>query len=227
MARTNTQIARIAQASAGATRLITNLETDTTPEAGTIRDLLPQFRDELLESFDWHFARRRTALALLADVTRTDWLYAYEVPADMLSADRIAKPGDRNPSHEDLIPFRIEAGDGDPAAPEDDPAAAEPASSILLCDQVDAELLYTATVTNPARFSALFASALAWRLAYHLALHVTKKADLAGTAREEFYAAIGRAQVHSRNQGTADDPPPPDFLEGFVPLDTDPLSRFR
>lgn len=222
MARTDTEIARIALASAGATRLPTDLATDKTPEAGTLRDLLPQFRDELLEAFDWPFARRRAVLAALSGVTRTDWLYAYAIPADLLTPDLIARPGDRNPSREDLIPYRIEAGDP-PAGSE----TGEPESQILLTDQVDAELLYTGRCTNPARFSALFVSALAWRLAYHLALHLTKKADLAGTARDEFYAALGRAQVHARGQGVPDDPPPPDFLEGYVPLDSDPLARFR
>jgi hypothetical protein len=224
MAKTDTEIVRLALAAAGASKLPTDLATDKSPEVGVMRDLLPQFRDELLEAFDWHFARRRAVLAPLANVTRSDWAFVYAVPADMLTAISVVLPGVRQPRAEDLIVYRLEAGDPPDAPAEDDPFAGEPDSLILLCDQQDAELIYTGRVTNPTRFSASFTGALSSWLAYHAATYMTKKADLAKLARDAFFDALGRAQVHVRKQATPNADQPPDFLEGYSPV-SDPSDR--
>jgi hypothetical protein len=213
VASTNTELAELARIRAGSTKRITDLESDKSPEADAIRVLLPQFRDELLEGFDWHFARGRAALQVLADVTRTDWGYVYAVPSDMLTARGLVYAGCRQPRPEDLIPYRLEAGDADPNPPEGE--TGEPNETILLTDAESAELIYTRRVTNPARFSALFTAALTWRLALDLATNVTLKADLATTAERQFVYWLGQAQVHAAKQEERDPVQGPEFLDGF------------
>jgi hypothetical protein len=226
--KTEIEIVNLALAAAGATKLLAgDLATAAGAEAGFGRTFYPQRRDELLEDFRWFFSTRRAALALLEGVTRTDWGYVYALPADCRTAQQVVLPGMRNPRPEDSIPFQLEAGDA-PAVPvEDDPLSQEPTATVLLCDLEAAELIYTANVTNPGRFSALFTAALGERLAIDFATHLTKKADLAAAAERRFLSAIGRAQVHSARQSQKDQPGPPDFLEGFQELGgIDPRFRF-
>lgn len=210
--RTNAGIATLALFRAGGTRRIADLETDKGPEAAFFAELLPQQRDELLESFRWPFATRRQVLAELAEVSRTDWAHVYAAPADLLTAHQIVLPGERDPRPEDQIPFRLEAGDpADPAAED-----AEAGALVILTDQPAAELLYTGRVTNPARFSALFAGALTWRMALDAALYFTKKDDLAAVAQRQLDVALRAARVHGANQRKAGPVPIPDFLEGYA-----------
>jgi hypothetical protein len=228
MAKSELEIVNLGLAAAGATKLLSGeLATAQGAEAVFARTFYPQRRDELLEipGSRWPFAIRRVVLAALEGVTRTDWAYVYALPADCRTARQVVLPGMRNPRGEDVIPFALEAGDPDPDAAEDDPFAGEPTSTIVLCDLAAAELLYTANVTNPARFSALFTSALGERLAIDFATHLTKKDDLARSAERRYLAALGQAQVHAAQQGQKDPPPVPDFLEGYDGPERS--SRFR
>ena len=125
------------------------------------------------------------------------------------------QPGQRNPRPEDEVPFALEAGDVDPNAPADSPFGAEPAGMVILCDLPAAELIFTGRCSNPVRWSSLFAGALAWRLAIDSALYLTKKAEMAGKASEQFQRALDQARLHQAIQGKADAPATPDFLEGF------------
>lgn len=230
MAKTELEIINLALVAAGETKQLAGaLETAPGPIGGVARTFYPQRRDELLElpGTRWPFATRRKVLTALDAVTRTDWRFAYALPADCRTARQVVLPGMRNPRPEDAIPFALEAGDPPAGAPaEDDPYAGEPDGMVLLCDLEDAELLYTAGITNPVRFSALFVSALAERVAVDFALHLTKKADLAQAAERRYLAALGLAQVHAAQQGQKDPPAVPDFLEGFDVSDRN-RDRFR
>jgi len=216
MADSNTTIANIALGRAGATKRLNALETDGSPEALFLRDLLPQYRDELLEGFDWPFARRRALLNPLATVTRTDWSFVYAPPADMHADRFVVLPGLRNPGPSDAVAYRLEAGDPPEGGAEDDPYAGEPASQIILCDLANAELLYTGKCTNPARFSAHFTAALSWQLALDVALYLTKKQDLADLASRRLDLALAKARAYSANRGMRDATSTPDFMLDFT-----------
>jgi hypothetical protein len=228
VAKTELEIINLALVAAGETKQLAGaLETASGPVAAVGRTFYPQRRDELLEDVGvrWPFASRRAVLAELTDVARTDWRYVYALPSDCRTAHRIVRAGQR--WTDERIPFALEAGDPPADAPEDDPLAGEPSGQVLLCDEPAAELLYTANVTNPARFSALFCAALAERLAVDFATHITKKADLAQLAERRYLAALGRAQVHAASQGQRDPPPPPDFLDGYGDVNGERLDRLR
>lgn len=220
MATSEIEIVNLALAAAGASRPLTGeLGAQTSPEGMIARLYYPQRRDELLSSFPWYFAKRRAALAPLADVTRSDWTNVYAVPSGMLSARTVVRSGIRYPRPEDEIEFMVEAGDPD--------SDGEPGAQVILCDEPSAELIFIGAITAPVRFSPLFTSALADRLAVDLATFLTKKADLAKAAQERFLGEIAQAKAHSANQGKRGPASMPDFLEGSYTGDEATMERAR
>ena len=59
--------------------------TDGSPLAAAAQDIFTDCRDEVLAEHPWNPALRRAVVALTANtVTKGEWLYAYELPADCL-----------------------------------------------------------------------------------------------------------------------------------------------
>ncbi len=157
----------------------------------------PVARDALLEMHTWAFASRRATLALLAGAPPSQWLYAYEMPADALRAIAVtssdatddysaALPQPYNqigaPYPETATglytpqPYVLESlGDG---------------TAVVYTNQIDAVLRYTALITDTTRFSPLFTDTLSWLLASHLAGPVLKGKE----GRAEARACLKMAQ---------------------------------
>lgn len=135
--------------------------TEATQEARQCNLLYDPVRDAVLRDFPWNFAERRGYLAELSGVTPVGYDYAYAYPTDCIKARHIynavagAKP----------IDFIVNAGSG-------------LASKMILTDEADAILIYTAKITDPNMFDASFVNAMAYKLASDLALPLTKKASL-------------------------------------------------
>lgn len=117
------------------------------------------------------------------------WAYAYPLPADCLTVWRVGLVV-RNPASDEKTPWDVVA---------DTDADGEPNGLILLTDDDDAVISYGARVTNPAVFSASFASAAAWRLAEDLALGIRKDQALAVRMAQAFEAELGRAWVTAKS----------------------------
>lgn len=77
------EIATRALLKLGQTR-ISNIETDTSPNAIIINSIFNQVRDELLQSYPWNFSIKRVDLA--ADVVEPTWGYdsSFSLPVDLL-----------------------------------------------------------------------------------------------------------------------------------------------
>jgi len=65
-------------------------------------------RVQALEGFDWSFARKRQALALIEEVPTGDpvayeWAYRYQYPSDCVSARYIVNPAGKDA---DAVPLR-------------------------------------------------------------------------------------------------------------------------
>jgi hypothetical protein len=140
-------------------------------------------------------------------VSRDDWAYVYPLPPDMVvTGARKIFNGSRTPTPENDIPFSTE----------DDATLGYP---VLLCDVAPIGnqaplLMYTAQLTDPARFSASFIDALAWLLAVELATAIRKDSGAARAAEQAFDMAIGRAISDSFNGQRQDQPPVSDFISG-------------
>lgn len=181
MATSDAQICNLALSRVGVRKLIDAL-SDPGTEAKACNAVYALSRDTVLASYSWPFATRRSVLAELAVVERTDWAHVYALPADCLEPQAIVLAGDRNPQAGSRIAFEIEAND-DASAP------------VILTDQEEAELLYTAGVTNPVLFPPHFSDALAWRIAEEIAYSLPVKPGLASQMRQGYELAIQRAKI--------------------------------
>lgn len=127
--------------------------TEDSAEALHCRTFYDQVRDETLRAHRWSFATRRAVLAELGGAP-AGWAYRYAVPVDCLLVREIVRPHSSMPA----VRYRLE----------NDAAAGR----VLLTDQPQATLLYTARITDPALFDVSFVGALTWALAAAVALPI-------------------------------------------------------
>jgi len=138
--------------------------TEDTPPAIACATFYAETVRECLSMHWWRFATKRAVLALSTEV-RDEWGYAYALPTDCLQPQFIWN-GVRNPNRAQLTPFTTELNDAG-------------TNQLLLTDQVDATLVYTKLVENPAQWSPNFGKAVAWALAIELALVHPVKPEVA------------------------------------------------
>ncbi len=155
-------------------------------------------RREVLEGHDWPFARRRQLLALHAEDPPAAWVFRYQVPANMIAARFVVNPMGTDA---DAVPYELELGpDG--------------ASLTLLTNLQDAELRYTADVTNPSIFTPLFSRTLAKAIAARLALSVTGKIAVKNAVGNDMVDSFTAATSSAANQGQKPPPPDADWISG-------------
>lgn len=139
-----TEIANRALSKLGEPR-VSNIETDNTKAANTIRFMYDIVRDAVMQAFPWNFAIKRVGLAV--DGTSPAWGFAnrYQLPSDFLSLLAIK----RNPV------FRLEG------------------QFILTDEGAPLDIRYIARITDTGDYDAMFVEALASRLAFEAAEEMT------------------------------------------------------
>lgn len=197
MAFSEAQLCSVALLRVGQREVIQDL-AEGTAAAEACSALYEHCRDAVLESFAWPFANKRALLAELANITRSGWKFVYALPVDCV-APRYLWVG-RLISQELEAPFTIELEE------------TAPDKRCLITDQPDAELVYTALVKEPGRFSPLFRDALAWKLAAELALALPIKPALAVKAEQMYAYTLARAEAAQFNQQTRDVEPRSEFI---------------
>lgn len=162
---------------------------EATKEARECKRLYLTAKDATLEAFDWGFARKEKALGELSGsgVTRSGWDYSYEWPSDCIIPRRIYNSADKFKK----IDFEIGVSD-------------DLNKRLILCNEEDAILIYTAAVSNANLFTPTFKEALGYRLASELAFPLRAKQDLKATLFREFLLKIGAAQESNANAGDKD-----------------------
>jgi hypothetical protein len=154
---------------------------DDSPQALAANEQYPNALGECLEYEDWSFARRLVELPKISTLpegmaTEAELPFTYRLPGDMVKIRHVP----------DGVTWRID-------------------ETVLRADR-DAPLpvRYTRLVTNEARLSALFRTAVALKLATLLApqyvKHRTKRADLVS----EFETKIEKAKKADRRTASAD-----------------------
>lgn len=192
MALSEVAVCNIALARMGTSAPIASLD-EASAEAGACRVLYADTRDSVLAAAPWPFATRRALLAEVAapsdppyaDVT-TGWAHRYALPADCLVA-RSVWSGERNPLRP--VPFAVEHG---------------ATGRVLLTDQGDAQIEYTARIVEPVAFDPGFLDALAWHLAADLAIALKAKPEMEALCRQRYELALSRAAARARNEGESD-----------------------
>jgi hypothetical protein len=140
----------------------------------------PIARDELLEEYDWSFARKR---ATVAEVTndRDDFAYKYALPADCLKPRRVLPDG----YSDDQLDIAVWEREGD----------------FIYTDEALSTLVYTRRLTDTTKFSPLFVISLSWRVSSYIAGPITKDQS-GGTAmrlRKVSDTMAGQAKVSDAN----------------------------
>ncbi len=207
--QTEADVCNLGLVAIGNTQLIDELN-DPTPAARVAKAVYANARDATLERVEWKFATRRRTLAMLVDadtdpdseLVHDGWRFVYGLPPDCIAPRRIVVPGMRAPPPRLRIPFEIEASD----------SSGKVDGLVLLTDQPEAELLYTARVMAPALFTALFAEALSWMLASKFALAIQKKPAVAVTMDQKFERSIAVALTSNFRQAHEDLPPDSEFI---------------
>ncbi len=137
----------------------------------------------VLELFDWHFARKQSSLAQLAEDPPDGWTYRYTYPTDCL-ADRYLAVR----STLDAIPYEVYL-------------STDGSTKNIFTDISPAILVYTANITNPNLFSALFIEMLSWKLGAEVGPSLGASVKNIKNAEEKFVTATNQASVHSIKSG--------------------------
>lgn len=127
--------------------------TEQSIEAEHCSRFYPIALNELLEEFDWSFARKR---ATLAEVTndREDFEYRYARPADCLKERRLLPDGYADDSN-DVAEYQREGQN-------------------IYSNEPLATLVYTQLLTDTTKFSPLFVVTLSWRVAAYVSGPILK-----------------------------------------------------
>lgn len=150
------QICNMAIGALGSGKLIANF-TEKSDEARACNLHYDTARDKVLAEFPWPFASKYGALGLVATTPNDDWLYSYGYPSDCITAIKVVGAG-RNPARNQEIPFEV----GNSGT-----------SRIILTNQADAVLKYTARITNTGLFPPDFVKVLSLYLAAQIGPSIT------------------------------------------------------
>lgn len=183
--------------SAVGTRSTISSLTEGTPEANACARWLETIRDMALRSYNWQFARKTVALALVTDAPdNPGFEYTYAAPSDMIKARFIP---DGNRGFWGMQIELVNPGSGD--------------IKVIRTDAEDALLVYTARITNPNLWDPLFTNALALMLGAAITIQLTGNVKIRNNLLETGKIALLDAQVADANEsGPEVIDPMPDWL---------------
>lgn len=215
MITSDVQICNLALAAIGTRSTIADLNEGST-EANACRVQYSVALDAVLQAAHWNFARKQIALTLLGDASLGDavpapWAYAYAVPSDMCQARYILPsiatgvgtpfmPGLQSPAIRFLISSDVDSRD----LPR----------TVVLTNQPQATLVYTARITNVALFDGQFADAFANYLGARLAIPLTGDRAKARDAFQMAQVLTQAAATSNGNEGLTIIDNTPEWISG-------------
>lgn len=199
MSSQKTQIANMTLVRIGISKLIANVDSESSTEARLIRTVFDDERDDILRDFPWPFARKIADLGLVGgtedEAVNNDWQYSYRYPADCLYARRLTTVTGRNNANPP--PFVIGSDDQ---------------GQLLFTDEADAELEYTRRVTEPDQFDPIFRSALAWKIGMSIAAPLSRVKEVIQLAFSGFRFDLARAESRALNESQQDNAAESEFI---------------
>lgn len=188
MPKTDTDTCNQAIGNIGISKTIANLEQEQSTEARVCRTFFENTRDMILEEVPWPFATRFADLQDIGDPP-AGWLYRYRYPNDCVTARQLIIDGYQaiSVNSRPVIPFLVV---------EDEAAAGR----AIVTNQPNAILEYTARITNPMLYSALFIDAFAWALSVKIASPLSAAPGMAEKAQAAYNGALAKAAARSFNE---------------------------
>lgn len=197
-----TQIVNIGMARIGVNKQIANVDTETSREAVTAKMLFDDDVLYVLRDFPWPWATTYSDPGLVAgsasSPVNNDWIYSYRYPSDGVFVRRIVNTEGRKGANPP--PFRI---------------GRDSQGKLIYTNEQNAGIEYTALITNPEEFDALFVSMLAWKIGAGCAPSLSRIKDMAQTCMQMYEIDKSKAQSRALNEGQQE-----------VPLDAE-LIRMR
>lgn len=161
------------------------------PEASVEAQLCAQFypiaRNRTLEAFDWSFSRVRVSLTPLVNTNPT-WQFAYARPSDAVRILRLLPPESYDDSFEqDFTEESLVDG-----------------TRVIYSNMEQAVGVYTRLVTDPAKYSPLFITAMGFMLGSYIAGPLIKGREGRSVAKELLQLAMGEmSQAKASNANAA------------------------
>jgi hypothetical protein len=196
-----TGIFNIALTRIGATKFLTNVDTQSGTLADACRTIYEEDRDFALRDFPWPFATSYADLALVggssSEAVNADWQYSYRYPSDCVFARRlvVANAGGRN--NPEPPAFRI---------------GRDSQGKLIYTNEIEAVLEYTARIDDVGEFDAMFVSMFAWKLAAALAPTQSRIKDMATTCMQMYEIDKTKAQSRALNEGQQETPIESEFM---------------
>lgn len=149
-------------------------------------------RRQILEAYDWSFARKKSAI--LADHADDPdeglWAFRYDPPTDYLAIRRIVNP--TNPGN-DAIPYELEI-------------SATAGTMSLQTNLDDTRVVYTFDQEDMTLYSEFFTEALSHLLAANISFPITRKRSLKGDHLGLYRQLLPTAAAFDANERQEDEP---------------------
>tara|TARA_R110000803_G_scaffold14183_1_gene39497 strand:- start:149 stop:742 length:594 start_codon:yes stop_codon:yes gene_type:complete len=177
------QIAKLALQHIGDRYDIADLDEETV-EAEQVNLIFDDTRDELLRRQPWRFAKKYTDPSTLAVTVPGGWDYAYQYPTDAVKVRGITN----------ILGFDADPIDFEVALLADN-------TKVILTNQDEAEVFYTARVTDTTRFDPEFTMGLSFLLASRVAMALTGSLDIKSALDQEVLRIISHAADTDSSEG--------------------------
>jgi len=158
MASSKTEICNLALSHLGIGEDIANVDTEQSTEASTMRRFYDIAKDECFRDFNWPFATKFAALALVEEDPTEEWAFSYRYPSDCLRLRRVLS-GLRNDNRQSRVPYKI---------------GQDEQGLLIYTDMEDAEVEYTVISDDPSIYPVDFTMALSYKLAVYTAPRLAK-----------------------------------------------------
>lgn len=196
------EIANMALAHIGVGNWISDLSTDDSDEADAVNSFLETVRQQTLRDYPWPFATRTEDLGLVEEDPNDglEWGFSYRYPADCIEARRIPS-GVRMDTVVSRVPFRVQS---------------DVTGKLILCDIEDAQLEYTALITDTDQYPPDFVMAMSYRLAWHIAPRVANNysPQMTQGLMQMYALQIAKAKANASNEESSDRPSEAEWTDG-------------
>lgn len=182
-------------------------DTENSPEAKACRRFYDACLAELVDGFEWRFAKKQAVLAEITNDREDEWTYAYQVPSDcakplalvvpLQQQEYPGEPGDAYPA--DLLNGR--------AIPYD------LQGTTIYTNQDEATLRYVRNSVVLADLPALTAKALYLELAARVSGFLTQRDDRKAALLQLAATALVKAQVADRQKQPTTSERTPDWIK--------------
>lgn len=202
MAATNsdTGIANRALLAIGQTQLLSDLSTDTSTVANTIKLVYQDCVDTVLQSGDWNMNAGRATLSRFGTDPLFDFPYQYALPSDCLNVRELYDAGGvlvscaNDPNGFGQERWRVETVGEEEAS----------MTKVLVCDLGSPiKIVYGRMLNSLARWTPMTREVLVARVAMLIAMPITQKASTAEAARKTYEDTLAMALMRDAQEGSA------------------------